>query len=71
MKTEIRYRYLGTNGVINSNVHLEGIYSVRSWILTADTGYRLTKDGKNFVQSVKVTDEAEIAEWKEVKDNSH
>ena len=70
MKQTIMYRYLGTNGVIDSPVHLEGIYSVKSLSLMADAGYVLTKDGKNFVKSVRVADEAEAAKWKEVKDKS-
>lgn len=66
MKKQISYRYLGVNGVIDSPVLLEGIYSVKSVILTADDGHKLTKDGVTFVNSVHVP-EAEVSEWKEVK----
>ena len=71
MKQTIMYRYLGTNGVIDSPVYLEGIYSVKSISLMADAGYLLTKDGKNFVKSVRVANESEVAQWREVKDKSN
>ena len=65
MTKQVYYVYLGTNGVIESPVHLEDIYYIRKLILTADKGKKLTKDGKNFVASVKITEE-ELPEWKEV-----
>ncbi len=55
------YRYLGVNGVIDSQVLLEGIYSVKSIQLIADDGKMLTKDGKNFVHSVRIQ-ESEVGE---------
>lgn len=66
MTKQVYYTYLGTNGVIESPVHLEDIYYIRKLVLTADKGKRLTKDGKNFVTSVKIPEE-ELAEWREVK----
>lgn len=71
MKKTIMYRYLGTNGVIDSPVYLEGIYSVKSISLVADEGYVLTKDNKEFVSSVRVANEEEAAQWKEIKDKSN
>ena len=65
MTKQVYYVYLGTNGVIESPVHLEDIYYIRKLILTADKGKKLTKDGKNFVASVKIPEE-ELSEWKEV-----
>ena len=38
MTKTVLYRYLGTNGVIESPIHLEDIYSTRINILTADEG---------------------------------
>ena len=38
MTKEIYYRYLGTNGVIESTVHLEDIYYTRIIRLNADNG---------------------------------
>lgn len=43
MKKEILYQYLGTNGTILSPVHLEDVYYVRKWKLTADDGKNLYK----------------------------
>ena len=65
MTKEILYTYLGTNGTIISPVHLEDIYYVRKYRLTAERGKKLTKDDKNFSKSVIVS-EAELPDWKEV-----
>lgn len=65
MTKKVFYTYLGTNGVIESPVHLEDIYYTRKLLLTADKGKKLTKDGEHFVTSVKIPEE-ELAEWKEV-----
>lgn len=67
MKQTIMYRYLGVNGVIDSPVFLEGIYSVKSIALVAEEGKSLTKDGETFVKSVRVP-ESEVADWREVED---
>ena len=44
MKKETYYTYLGTNGTITSPVHLEDIYFIRKYLLTADEGKKLTKN---------------------------
>lgn len=61
----VMYEYLGTNGTILSPIHLEDIYYVRKLQLLADNNKRLTKNGKDFVQSV-VIPENELDQWKEV-----
>ena len=61
----VMYEYLGTNGTILSPIHLEAIYYVRKLQLLADNNKRLTKNGKDFVQSV-VIPEDELDQWKEV-----
>lgn len=66
MTKQVLYRYLGTNGVIESPVHLEDIYYVRINILTAAAGKMLT-DGKIFEKSVRCSDD-EIDQWNEVDD---
>lgn len=66
MKKETYYTYLGTNGTITSPVHLEDIYHTVKYSLVAEEGMSLTKDGKNFVSRVIVTEE-ELKLWKEVK----
>ena len=65
MTKQVFYVYLGTNGVIESPIHLEDIYYIRKLALIADPGKRLTKDGKHFVTSVKIHEE-EMEEWTEV-----
>lgn len=65
MTKTVYYVYLGTNGVIESPVHLEDIYYTRKIRLAADEGKHLTKDGKNF-RFVVMVPEDQVAEWKEV-----
>lgn len=65
MTKEILYKYLGTNGVIISPVHLEDIYYVRNVKLTADAGKLLTKDNKNFTKQI-IVPEDEVSDWAEV-----
>lgn len=65
MTKTVYYTYLGTNGVIESPVHLEDAYYVRKLRLEADAGKQLTKDGKTF-RTVVMIPEDELAEWKEV-----
>ena len=65
MKKEIRYTYLGTNGIIESAVHLEDTYYIRKVRLIADPGKKLTKDGKTFCQSITVP-EQDVELWYEV-----
>ena len=65
MTKTVYYTYLGTNGVIESPVHLEDIFYIRKLNLIADAGKRLTKDGKNFYTDITIP-ENELDEWKEV-----
>lgn len=66
MKKQVFYRYLGTNGIIESPVHLEDIYYTRVISLIADDGKILT-DGVEKKYAVKVPEE-EISKWREIKD---
>jgi hypothetical protein len=66
MKKEIIYKYLGTNGIIESPVHLEDIYYIRLVRLVADKGHMLT-DGERIVSSVRVPED-EVSLWTEIKD---
>ena len=68
MEKEILYRYLGTNGVITSPVHLEDIYYVRMFKIFPDKGKVLTKDNKKFYYSLVIPEE-EFEQWYEVEDN--
>jgi hypothetical protein len=65
MTKQVLYKYLGTNGVIISPVHLEDIYYVRNLKLIADPGKMLTKDNKSFI-SQTVIPEDELDQWQEV-----
>lgn len=62
MLKQVIYTYLGTNGTLNTPIHLEGIYSVRKVRLIAREGKQLTKDSKNFFSSVLVP-ESEVDLW--------
>lgn len=64
MTKKILYKYLGTNGVIESPVHLEDIYYVRINILTADQGKILT-NGTEKKTFVRCSDD-EVSSWKEI-----
>ena len=64
MKKEILYRYLGTNGVIESPVHLEDIYFVRINVLTADKDKILT-NGIEQKKYVRCSDD-EVENWREI-----
>ena len=59
------YVYLGTNGTIESPVHLEDIFYTTRYRLIADNDMALTEDGKNLVSSTTVPED-EVDEWKEV-----
>ena len=67
MKKLKTYTYLGTNGTISTPVHLENIYSIVKYQLTAEEGYKLTKDGVE-LYTYKIVDESELKLWYEVKD---
>ena len=58
------YRYLGTNGIIESPVHLEDIYYIRFLRLTADDKKMLT-NGSKVVKSVEISMEDE-QNWREI-----
>lgn len=64
MKKEILYEYLGTNGIICSPVHLEGIYYVRKVRLIADKEKFLTNG--DLIKTSVIIPESEIELWYEV-----
>ena len=67
MIKEILYTYLGTNGVITSPIHLEGIYYVRKVRLRADPKKVLTKDFKKY-HTIIIVPEDEVDNWYEIDD---
>lgn len=64
MKKTVLYRYLGTNGTIESPVHLEDIYYVRLLKLRADPGKVLT-NGERYEKFVTIA-ENDFENWSEV-----
>lgn len=64
MTKQTIYVYLGTNGTIESPVHLEDIYYTRRIRLYADAGKMLT-DGQVY-RSMVTCPEDEVEYWKEV-----
>lgn len=64
MTKQVLYKYLGTNGVIESPVHLEDIYYIRINVLTADADKILT-NGEIFKKVVRCPDD-EVSLWREV-----
>lgn len=65
MTKTVIYRYLGTNGIVDTPVFIEGTFFVRKIALTADEGKELTKDHKTFYHSI-VVNEDEVDQWVEV-----
>ena len=64
MKITPMYKYLGTNGILETPIHLEGIYSVKYLVLEADTGKVLTNNIKK-CHSIKILAD-EIDTWTEI-----
>lgn len=67
MRRQVLYRYLGTNGIIESPVHLEDTYFVRIIRLTADEGKVLT-DGYEKRTRVTVSEDEE-SNWREISED--
>ena len=65
MTRTVMYRYMGTNGIIESPVHLEDIYYIRFIRLVADADKVLT-NGKDRLKALNTTEEEEKT-WREVK----
>lgn len=64
MTKTILYKYLGTNGVIESPIHLEDIYYVRINVLIADQDKILT-NGIEKKKQVRCSDD-EVNQWYEI-----
>ena len=65
MRKTLYYTYLGVNGTITSPVLLEGIYAVKKYQLIASDGKVLTKDDKNYIDSIMIP-ESDLDLWREV-----
>ena len=64
MTKRVIYKYLGTNGVLETPIHLEDIYYVRLIELFADPGKKLY-NGKLYRSVVRVPED-EADNWVEV-----
>lgn len=64
MTRQVIYRYLGTNGVLETPIHLEDVYYVRLIRLQAGAGKLLT-DG-HVKQKMVTVPEEETINWIEV-----
>lgn len=60
------YRYLGRNGMITSEVLLEGINHIAMYYLKASEGHALT-NGEKIVQHTSIFAE-DLENWKEIID---
>lgn len=65
MTKTLYYNYLGENGTLLTTIHLDGVYCVKKYMIDADEGKVLTKNGLNFKTQVLVP-ESEVNEWYEV-----
>lgn len=65
MTTEILYTYLGTNGIVTTPVHLEGITAMKKYRIRPEQGKSLTNGTITTTESV-VCSEEEVSTWKEV-----
>ena len=66
MTKQVMYRYLGTNGTLETPIHLEDVYYTRFLRLFAEPGMKLTKDNKTFFSIVRVDNEEELSLWHDV-----
>ena len=66
MEKEIVYRYMGSNGIIESSIQLTGIPVTTLYRLIADYNKKLTRDGKEFFSISPLVPEDELEEWYEV-----
>lgn len=59
------YNYLGENGTLLTTIHLDGVYCIKKYMIDADEGKVLTKNGLNFKTQILVP-ESEVDEWYEI-----
>ena len=60
MEKDTIYRYVGTNGTIETGVHLPGVTAMKMYRLYADYGKRVTKDGKEYYTVSPLVPEDEL-----------
>ena len=67
MKKQVIYKYLGTNGVLETPIHIEDTYYVRLIDLKADEG-KILINGERKTHFIRVPEE-EVPNWIEVIDD--
>ena len=65
MEKEKNQPQSGTNGTIETGVHLPGVTAMKMYRLYADYGKRVTKDGKEYYTVSPLVPEDELEEWYE------
>lgn len=69
MKQKKCYKYIGRNGLLTTNILLEGINNIPLMELIADEGKVLT-DGERQVHTIAVELD-EVDNWKEIADENN
>lgn len=65
MTKRLFYRYLGTNGVLDTPIHIPDTYYVRMYELVADSRHKLiSKEGRSEFRVLVPEDEVKL--WTEV-----
>jgi hypothetical protein len=67
MTKTLLYTYLGTNGTLITPIHLQNVYCVKKYQLTADNNKHLTKNGKDLYKTITVLP-SEVDSWYEIED---
>ncbi len=65
MTKVLYYNYLGENGTLLTTIHIDGAYCIKKYMLDADSGKMLTKDGI-ILKTHTLVPESEVDEWYEV-----
>jgi hypothetical protein len=65
MTKEVIYTYIGTNGMVSSPIHLEGISAIKKIHLIAGENKKLT-DGETQTKEVWVSSEEDAEKWTEI-----
>ena len=60
------YRYMGTNGILDSSIHLPDLPHILRYRIIAGEGKMLINAAGYQTAAIDVNTEAEIAEWTEI-----
>lgn len=65
MEKDIIYRYIGTNGILETGINIPGATGIKMYRLISDYNKRVTKDGKEYYTVSPLIPEDELEEWYE------